>query len=780
MGKVWSFIIKSRVKKALQLRRNDKDNFRNENGYSWDYVIIFKVFDADEATTEVQKQFNTKYILSRLAEGNLEVRLFYSLKRDNVYCKIRAPIRRLLREADINEYKLQTNPSILKRYCTKPNEDIPNRNFDPLTIPEVNLETNIPPYDNIYLTLDYENEQYDNYHKKLKLIDCDINDSELTVLSLFEKWKTITLERMEGKGVESAVENKDIEMVSLRRNDQQQHSHNEWVTGDVQQQQHYSLLRDVDRLKLIHNIINSKTEGGCYLDVSKLLSDDCILGYFPIHDHVTLSLLENNWIYLFQLPWRQNVDDAKNYFGEKIGFYFTWLGFLTTWSIVAGAAGFFAWITIEAQNDDPNSPQIPYFAGFMAVWATFYFEFWKRKEKSTAMKWGMIDSDKSAQIRPAFQGIKIPDAITGRPMIYFSPIRKTWRLIFAVVVTSIMLSIIIGCVAAIFKIRLALKDRRVAGQPIAGIVSSILLAIQIQICNELYFKLAFKLTDFENHRTDVEYEDSLNGKTFLFQFINSYISLFYTAFYKPFTTTDPCIGGCFAELRTLLGTIFISRLLSDIVSSTLIPMIMTHISLTITLRDASVSKGSKISEIEKTFAMPTYDVLMGPFQDYSSMIIHFGYMTMFVAAWPLTATLALFNSYAEMRISAFKLCHVYRRPEPRSCEDLGTWNSILELISYISVFINAALIAFTATNMVNINWHLRIWTFLIISLGLFGLKLIFAAIIPDTPIEIELQIKRQQYISDTILYNPDIDDEKNIEVVRSKTRYSILNTDYDV
>jgi len=209
-------------------------------------------------------------------------------------------------------------------------------------------------------------------------------------------------------------------------------------------------------------------------------------------------------------------------------------------------------------------------------------------------------------------------------------------------------------------------------------------------------------------------------------------------------------------------------------------MIMTHINLTITLRDASISKGSKISEIEKTFAMPTYDVLMGPFQDYSSMIIHFGYMTMFVAAWPLTATLALFNSYAEMRISAFKLCHVYRRPEPRSCEDLGTWNSILELISYISVFINAALIAFTATNMVNINWHLRIWTFLIISLGLFGLKLIFAAIIPDTPIEIELQIKRQQYISDTILYNPDIDDEKNIEVIRCKTRYSILNTDYDV
>ena len=538
-------------------------------------------------------------------------------------------------------------------------------------------------------------------------------------------------------------------------------------------------MRDVDRLKLIYNILTSKTDGGCFLDINKLLIDKCIVGFYPLHDYVTLGLLESNWIHLFQLPWKQNVEDPKNYFGEKIGFYFMWLGFLTTWSIVAGFAGIFAWITIDTQNDDPNSPQIPYFAGFMALWATFYFEFWKRKEKSTAMKWGMSEVEKTMQTRPAFTGIKIPDAITGKPMIYFSPTKKLCRVSFSVIITFVLLSFIVGWVALIFYIRAEMKYDTIDGQNIASIFSSILLAIQIQVTNQIYMSVAFKLTDNENHRTEVQYEDSLNAKTFMFQFFNSYVSLFYTAFVKPFSTLDPCSGGCFTELRTLLGTIFITRLVSDIVSGTILPMIVTHISIYMSQNDKAISKGSKISEVEKSFVMPAYDVMMGPFEDYSTMIIHFGYMTMFVAAWPLTTTLALINAYAEMRISAFKFCHVYRRPEPRSCEEIGTWNSVLELISYVAVFINAALIAFTSTNMINYKWPIRLWTFLLISLGLFAMKIIFAALIPDVPPKVEIQLKRERFITDKILYNPDDENDNNNSNQRVKCRYSILPTDND-
>jgi hypothetical protein len=44
--------------------------------------------------------------------------------------------------------------------------------------------------------------------------------------------------------------------------------------------------------------------------------------------------------------------------------------------------------------------------------------------------------------------------------------------------------------------------------------------ILIQVLNAVYSLVAIQLTEYENHRTDTEYEDFLIGKTFVFQFIN--------------------------------------------------------------------------------------------------------------------------------------------------------------------------------------------------------------------------------------------------------------------
>lgn len=61
---------------------------------------------------------------------------------------------------------------------------------------------------------------------------------------------------------------------------------------------------------------------------------------------------------------------------------------------------------------------------------------------------------------------------------------------------------------------------------------------------------------------DTEYEDALISKTFIFQFVNSFASLFYIAFVKPFIQQiDPCLNSCMSELNVSLGTIFIMQLL---------------------------------------------------------------------------------------------------------------------------------------------------------------------------------------------------------------------------
>jgi anoctamin-10/anoctamin-7 len=52
------------------------------------------------------------------------------------------------------------------------------------------------------------------------------------------------------------------------------------------------------------------------------------------------------------MPWQQNTVAVKDYFGEKIALYFTFLGHYTTWLIYASIAGFISWIDVAGDNNN--------------------------------------------------------------------------------------------------------------------------------------------------------------------------------------------------------------------------------------------------------------------------------------------------------------------------------------------------------------------------------------------------------------------------------------------
>lgn len=71
------------------------------------------------------------------------------------------------------------------------------------------------------------------------------------------------------------------------------------------------------------------------------------------------------------------------------------------------------------------------------------------------------------------------------------------------------------------------------------------------------------LTDWENHETDTTFNDALATKLFLFQFVNSYNSLFYIAFLKG--SLEGCADNdCMSELEIQLSTIFITNILMNL------------------------------------------------------------------------------------------------------------------------------------------------------------------------------------------------------------------------
>ncbi len=74
-------------------------------------------------------------------------------------------------------------------------------------------------------------------------------------------------------------------------------------------------------------------------------------------------------------------------------------------------------------------------------------------------------------------------------------------------------------------------------------------------------------------------------------------------------------------------------------------------------------------------------------------MLQFGFVTLFVAAFPLAPLFALLNNLIEIRLDAYKFLVANRRPMPARAEDLGAWTPILDGISKLSVLTNVSFAA---------------------------------------------------------------------------------------
>lgn len=78
------------------------------------------------------------------------------------------------------------------------------------------------------------------------------------------------------------------------------------------------------------------------------------------------------------------------------------------------------------------------------------------------------------------------------------------------------------------------------------------------------------------------------------------------------------------------------------------------------------------------------------------IVLQYGFVTIFVAAFPLAPLFALLNNIFEMRLDAKKFIRYYRRPVPERVKNIGVWMPIMAIISRISVVINAFIIAISS------------------------------------------------------------------------------------
>lgn len=523
------------------------------------------------------------------------------------------------------------------------------------------------------------------------------------------------------------------------------------------------------RFKLTYYILGaSQASGGCGLNFTKMIEKKQVLAVFPMHDQRRIANFATSWYAPSVLPWNQPYEDIKDYFGEKMGLYFAFVTHYTLWLTVPALVGFafqlVVWIT-----GNYSHPVLPFFCVMISLWSVLMLEAWKRQENLLSLQWGTAGFEDDEPDRPQFKGEIITSFIDGSKLHYFPPDKHDSLVAQSTVLISVLIMLVVGCVASIYILRFNLYST--IGSD-ASIVASVINAIQITILNIIYGKVAVRLTRRENHRTDTEYEDSLIAKIFVFQFVNSYTSFYYLAFIAPYLPRPPSLDDdgpegdfvgecgfddCMKPLAVNLGIIFGTALTVNNVMEVGLPLIQNY------MKQRAESKGaSGVATVpELQYNLLSYDVISNSIQDYAEIAVQFGYMTIFIVALPASCLVALINNFVELKIDGWKLCHVYQRPIPRSAEDIGNWQAVMSIICIVAIVTNAGLICFTMD--VLDDWKLsdRVWIFFCFQWFLIVLQQLIAWLIPDEPNDFIVQRKRAAFIVDKVINKvPDEDDDE--------------------
>ena len=121
---------------------------------------------------------------------------------------------------------------------------------------------------------------------------------------------------------------------------------------------------------------------------------------------------------------------------------------------------------------------------------------------------------------------------------------------------------------------------------------------------------------------------------------------------------------CMPELTGTLGCVFVLQMTLVQTIEVGMPLLKNRIRIAQEekkLRE-ELGEGAVIAAMSAAEEESKLEKYEGVFAEYQEMVVQFGYVTLFAAAFPATAALALINNMIEIRSDAYKLLKATQRP----------------------------------------------------------------------------------------------------------------------
>jgi len=427
----------------------------------------------------------------------------------------------------------------------------------------------------------------------------------------------------------------------------------------------------------------------------------------PTHDEEDLDSLYKLWKRNFFLS---PVDKIRDYFGEGVALYFSFSETYTMFLIIIAALGLTEYLLENYLGINFVYSNV-LFTLLNIIGLAVYLEVWKRKSNEHAYFWGTSGKLRRKPPRPEYRGELRLSPVSGKEEMYY-PHNKTTRKVLLVSLPATLFCIslaffmMLGSFASETAVTEYLTDPD-SGElyedffsTVLSNIPSIVYSLSIIIFNSIYLKIARRLTIWENHRTQEQHDTHITAKLVLFEFVNTFLALFYIGFYLQ-------------DLKSLRSQLFTTLMVQQVVNQiqeVMIPFflrkpasvkLMNKVTKTLGMDEKQYKRNiSNINELSSddirlrhVFHDMGGDHLESLHDDFMELWLQFGHVFLFSAVYPLAAVIALSNNITELWADRYKLCRLSRKPRPLNVRDIGAWYAAFKLIGVLSVISNCLLLS---------------------------------------------------------------------------------------
>jgi hypothetical protein len=488
---------------------------------------------------------------------------------------------------------------------------------------------------------------------------------------------------------------------------------------------------DAERLRAIYYMITSPREYGGAGITPKHGDWKHVESIFALHDQRT----NGKWIMKWSketLLDRDELDQIRAKFGEKVGFYFAFLQSYVRFLIFPAVFGVFCWTLL-------GDFSIIYTV-VNCLGCIVFVEYWKRQEVDLGIRWQVkgvsVLQTRRRQFKPERE---VKDEITGEVRAVFPWSKRLLRQLLQIPFALLAASALGAIIATGFAIEIFLCELYNGPfKTYLAFIPTILLSTLIPTISTVLNSVATRLNDFENHETQECYDAALIQKKLVLNFMTSYIPIVLTAFvYVPFApvivpyldvfglTMHPFVSK--QDQKTIAHADFhinpsrlrnqviyfgVTAQIVNLLTETVVPFVLLKVSRK--YKEYSENRGKRdekgkanaekrkfvsiyadppeeaefLDRVREEAELPEYDVS----SDLREMCIQFGYLSLFSTVWPLMPVSFLINNWVELRSDFFKICKEYKRPTPQRTDTIGPWLDTLGLLAWLGSISTSALV----------------------------------------------------------------------------------------